>query len=152
VAWFRVSIDFRGDNPFELTVDELGDRLGDLVNELMRYSGVGIGGGAHAQCGITMSLESATTLTAIADAAAIIRRACSDVFLPNWSIVRVEAVRQDVLDEELARCRRHRGAAWSGRRCRKERPCPGPVRHDLGQRRVDERLDLLLEGDIAFAL
>ncbi len=33
--------------------------------------------------------------------AVIVRRLAADVWLPDWPIVRAEAVREDVLDEEL---------------------------------------------------
>jgi hypothetical protein len=42
-------------------------------------------------------------LAAVARATTIIRREAGDVFLPDWPVVRAEAVREDVLDEELAR-------------------------------------------------
>ena len=61
------------------------------------------GGGETPSWGATVSVDSATALSAIAEAAAILRRNATDVFLPDWPVVRAEAVREDVLDEELAR-------------------------------------------------
>lgn len=102
MAWFSVSIEVRGDGLFEMTDDEFGDRLGELVVSLEAHSGVAVGGGDHPRWGATISVESATALTAIVEASAIIRRAGSDAFLPSWQVVRAEAVREDVLDEDLA--------------------------------------------------
>jgi hypothetical protein len=101
VAWFSVSIETRSDDAPSMTEDEFSDRLGDLVNALVPYSGVVAGGGEPVRWGATISVESTTAVTAITEASTIIRRAGSDVFLPDWPIVRAEAVREDVLDEEL---------------------------------------------------
>jgi hypothetical protein len=84
-----------------MTEDEFGDRLGDPVNALVPDHGVVVGGGDPASWGGTISVEADSALAAIAAASAIIPREASDVFLPAWPIVRAEAVREDVLDDEL---------------------------------------------------
>jgi hypothetical protein len=99
LAWFSVHIETRGDDPAEVT----GDQLGDLVNALVPHSGVVIGGADRARWGATVSVEADSAVLAVAKAAAIVRRFGADVFLPDWPVVRAEAVREDVLDEELAR-------------------------------------------------
>lgn len=102
MAWFSVGIETRGIGPAELTDDEFGERLGELVVALEPHSGVVFGGGARPSWGARVSFEAETALTAIAEASAIVRSASADVFLPDWPVVRVGAVREDVLDEDLA--------------------------------------------------
>jgi hypothetical protein len=103
VAWWSVHIETLTDAPSGVTGDEFCERLGDLVVALEPHHGVVTGGGERPSWGATISVESATALTAIADASAIIRRAAADVFLPDWPVVRAEGVREDLVDEDLAR-------------------------------------------------
>lgn len=101
MTWYSVRIETRGHEPYGMTEDEFGDRLGDLVGAFVSHSGFVVGAGHLARWGASISIESTTALTAIAEASTIIRRHASDIFLPDWPIVRAEAVREDVLDEEL---------------------------------------------------
>jgi hypothetical protein len=48
-GWFSVSIETRGDDPLGMTGDEFSDGLGNLVNALVLYSGVVVGGGGPAR-------------------------------------------------------------------------------------------------------
>jgi hypothetical protein len=103
VTWWSVSIETRGGAPADMTGDECGERLGELVNALVPHHGVVTGGGDRPSWGATISVESATAIAAIVEASAIIRRAAAAVFLPDWPLVRAEGVREDILDEDLAR-------------------------------------------------
>jgi hypothetical protein len=107
MAWFSVSVETRDDDPSGMTADEFGERLGDLVVALEPHHSVVSGGGIPVRWGATISVEAGDVLTAITEAAAIIRRQAADVFLPDWPVVRAEAVREDVLDEDLARGAAH---------------------------------------------
>jgi hypothetical protein len=102
MAWFSVNIEARGDEPLAITEDEFGERLGDLVVALEPYHGVVTGGGDPVRWGARISIESVTATAGATEAAAIIRREAADMFLPDWPVVRVEAVREDVLDDDLA--------------------------------------------------
>jgi hypothetical protein len=102
MTWYSVYIENRGDDRPGMTEDEFAERLGDLVNALVPHRGVVAGGGEPVRWGGTISVESTTALTAITEASAIIRRAGLDVFLPDWPVVHAEAVREDILDVELA--------------------------------------------------
>jgi hypothetical protein len=106
VPWWSVHLETRGDEPLDMTEDEFGERLGELVVTLEPHHGVVIGGDDPARWGATISVESATATAAAAEASAIIQRAAADVFLPGWPVVRAEAVREDVLDEELTQSMR----------------------------------------------
>jgi hypothetical protein len=101
VSWFSVSVETRGDDPLGMTEDEFGERLGDLVVALEPYHGVVTGGSDPVRWGARISIELATPTGGATEAAAIIRRVAAEVFLPDWPVVRVEAVCEDVLDEEL---------------------------------------------------
>lgn len=68
MAWVSVHIETRGDDPIGMTGDEFGERLDDLVNALMPHHGVVTGGGSRPSWGATISVESPTALTPIADA------------------------------------------------------------------------------------
>ena len=103
MPWFSVRIETRGDEAVGMTGDELSERLGDLLDALQPHHGSVSGGGEPVRWAATVSVESPSALTAIAEASAIIRREAADVFLPDWPVVRAEATREDVLDEELAR-------------------------------------------------
>jgi hypothetical protein len=105
VPWFSVHVECRGDVPTDQTDDEFGDRLGDLVAALEPHHGVVTGGGEPTRWGARVSIDSATALTAMTEASVIILRKAADAFLPGWPVVRAEAVREDVLDEDMARSR-----------------------------------------------
>jgi hypothetical protein len=101
MPWWSVHVETRGDEPFGMAEDEFGERLGDLLNILHPHHGSVTGGGDPVRWAATISVEAPSALTAIAEASAIIRRKASEVFLPASQIVRAEAVREDVLDEDL---------------------------------------------------
>ena len=103
MPWWSAHIEMRGDGSIGMTDDEFGERLDDLLVALKPHHGSVAGGGQPTRWAATISVEAATALAAIAEATAIIRGYASDVFLPGWPVVRAEAVREDVLDEDLAR-------------------------------------------------
>ncbi len=55
MAWYSVHIETRGNDPAEVTDDQLGDMLGELVNALRPHSGVAVGGGDRPRWGATIS-------------------------------------------------------------------------------------------------
>jgi hypothetical protein len=95
--FFSVHIETRGEDPAQVT----DAAIGDLVKALAPHSGIVTGGGGLAGWDATIAIESGTAISAIAEASALIRRHASDVFLPDWPIVRAVAIREDILDEEF---------------------------------------------------
>ena len=96
-AWWSVSVEHRGAD-LSLVDDEA---LGELVTALSPHSGVVTGGGGHPAWGATVSVQAATAVEAVIEAALIVDRHGAEVGLPWWPIVRAEAVREDALDREL---------------------------------------------------
>jgi hypothetical protein len=99
LSLYCVDIETRGDDPARVT----GEALSSLVDALLPHNGVVIGGGGVAGWGATITIESASALSAIAEASAIIRRLASAVRLPDWPVVRAVAIREDILSEDIAR-------------------------------------------------
>jgi predicted DNA-binding transcriptional regulator AlpA len=99
MTWYSVHIEARGDYPFTIT----DDSIGELADMLGAHAGVVSGGGGRPTWGGTISVESATALGAVNAGAAIVTVAAEKARLPDWPIVRAEAVREDVLDEDLER-------------------------------------------------
>jgi hypothetical protein len=99
MVWYSVSIDTRGDNPSDVTEEAIDA----FVDSLRPHSRVAIGGADPPRWGATISVEADSAVLAVTKAAAIIRRLGADAWLPDRPVVKVEAVREDVLDEEPAR-------------------------------------------------
>jgi hypothetical protein len=98
MSFYSVHIETRGDDLAEVT-DEALRGMGDA---LLAHGGVVTGKGG-ASWGATIAIESGTALSAITEASVIIRRLATDARLPDWPVVRAVAIREDILDEDLAR-------------------------------------------------
>jgi hypothetical protein len=99
VTWYSISVETRGDDLSAVT-DEAIFRFADL---LVPHHGIASGGQAHASYGATISVDTDTAALAVAEGAAIIQRLAVGAGLLAWEVVRAEAVREDILDEDLAR-------------------------------------------------
>jgi hypothetical protein len=97
VDWWSIALDHRGDDPSLVT----DDALGELVKELAPHSGIVTGGGGHPSWGARMSVQAPSAVDAITVATVILYRAGAIAELPNWPVLRAEAVREDELDREL---------------------------------------------------
>ncbi len=97
---FSVHLEARapGGVPHALIEDAAADGLMDLLAAHDGIVSVGVG-----SWGATVSLEGTDPSHAAAVAAAFIKSLASEAGMPSWPIVRVEAVRQDVLEEDNAR-------------------------------------------------
>jgi hypothetical protein len=96
--WYSVLIERRGDDASLVT----DDAMDVLLDVLQPHHAVVIGGGGHALYGARMSVESASPVAAVNEASVYLRCGAIDAGLPEWSTVRAEAVREDVLAEDLA--------------------------------------------------
>jgi hypothetical protein len=98
-AWFSVHVQARApEGAPPALIDDAADRLMDLLAE---HDGI-VSSGA-AQWDATIGLEEPDPVRAAAVAAALVASLAVKAGLPDWPTVRVEAVREDVLDEENAR-------------------------------------------------
>jgi len=99
--WFSVHLETRAPTaqaPRVLAEDAAADRLMDL---LAGYDGI-----VSADAGswdATISVRAPTTSEAVLKGAEIIESEASKAGMPRWPAVRVEAVLQDIVDEENAR-------------------------------------------------
>lgn len=94
--WWSVFMETLGDD--ETLVTDFA--LGVLAGLVAPYSGVVTGGGRHAVWGARLSVEAATPGDAFASAATILDAAATAAGLPAWPVVRVEIVRDDLLDQD----------------------------------------------------
>jgi hypothetical protein len=78
--------------------------LGLFLTAVQPFHGAVTGGDGGPQgWSARISIEARDAADAVAVAAALVTRIAADVALPGWPVVRAEAVREDVLDEDLAR-------------------------------------------------
>ena len=76
-----------------------------FLNAVQPFHGAVTGGGDPQGWSARISIEARDAADAVAVAAALVTRLAADVGLPAWPVVRAEAVREDVFDEDLARPR-----------------------------------------------
>jgi hypothetical protein len=93
VDWWSVEVEHGGDDPSFVT----DDALSVLATELTAHSGSVIGGGGHAQWGARLSVRAPSAVDAVTAASVILYRAGGIADLPNWSVVRAQAIREDTL-------------------------------------------------------
>jgi hypothetical protein len=77
--------------------------LGLFLTAVQPFHGAVTGGDGPQGWSARISIEARDAADAVAVAAALVTRIAADVALPGWPVVRAEAVREDVLDEDLAR-------------------------------------------------
>lgn len=73
---------------------------GKLMDLLEDYDGI-VSAGADSW-DATISIQSHASAAAAGDGAVLIQEMASKAGMPDWPAVRIEAIRQDVLDEQLA--------------------------------------------------
>ena len=76
------------------------ERLADL---LQPYDGSVAGGAEPPRWGVTMSIEAASAAEAVAEATRLVISMAAEAGLPGWPVVRAEAIREDLLDDQLSR-------------------------------------------------
>lgn len=82
-------------------VEEVENRLDALMGELASHHGVC--GGHPTSWEATVSVDAVDADTATRQGREIVGTGAARAGLPDWPVARVETVREDVLDEELAR-------------------------------------------------
>jgi hypothetical protein len=98
-AWFSVNVQARApDGAPHAVIDDAADRLMDMLSE---HEGIVASG--DGQWDATISLEEPDPVRAAAVAAALVEALAARAGMPPWPTVRIEAVREDVLEEENAR-------------------------------------------------
>ncbi len=101
VDWYSVTIGCRSPREDQRQVtDEQVDALMDLVE---RYNGVVTGGEGYSAWDATVGVTADDSLTAVSEAYHLVFSLVAEAGLPQWPAVRVEAMREDVLEEENAR-------------------------------------------------
>jgi predicted DNA-binding transcriptional regulator AlpA len=99
MAWFSVSVEARRPSGDPREVDE--DQLDSFVDAVARHDGV-VGGGADVWDS-RISVETEDADQACLRGVEVMRTLAVKAGLPDWPLVRVEATRQDVLDEQNTR-------------------------------------------------
>jgi hypothetical protein len=99
VTFYSAMIETRADDGG--TVNEAA--LGLLLNAVKPFHGAVSGGSDSQGWSARISIEARGAADAVALAAALLTRLAADSGLPAWPVVRAEAVREDVFDEELGR-------------------------------------------------
>lgn len=99
-SWYSVHVQARAPEgiPHAVIDEAAADRLMDMLAE---HDGI-VSGGAG-QWDATIGLDGSDPLSAAATAAALVESLAAKAGMPRWPTVRVEAVREDVLEEENAR-------------------------------------------------
>jgi hypothetical protein len=95
-SWFSVRLEARAPEGVAQTVDE--DAADKLTTLLVEHHGT-VSSDAG-RWGVTMGLEEPGPVRAAAVAAALVESLAAVAGLPDWPMVRVEAVRDDVLEED----------------------------------------------------
>jgi hypothetical protein len=95
-SWFRVHLEARAPEGVAQILNEgAADKLMAL---LVQHHGI-VSSDAG-QWGVTIGLEEPDPVRAAAVAAALVESLAAFAGLPDWPMVRVEAVREDVLEED----------------------------------------------------
>ncbi len=95
--WWSVSVDARTDGTGQID-DDAVDKFLDLTQP---YSGSVSAGGEPPRWSATISLEAESADDAVTEAVRIVTLLAADAGLAFWPVVRAEAIRADVLDDEL---------------------------------------------------
>ncbi len=95
--WWSVSVEARSDGT-GLIGDNAVDKFLDLTQP---YSGSVSAGGEPPRWIATISLEAESAADAVSEAVRIVTLLATDAGLTLWPVVRAEAIRADVLDDEL---------------------------------------------------
>jgi hypothetical protein len=95
--WWSVTVEARTEGT-GLIDDEAVEKFLDLSEP---YSGSVSTGGEPLRWNATVSLEAESAADAVTEAARLLTLLAADAGLPVWPVVRTEAVREDVLDDEL---------------------------------------------------
>ncbi len=95
--WWSVSVEARSDG-MGLIDDDALDKLLDLMQP---YSGGVIVGAEPPRWSATISLEAESAAEAVAEGVRVVTTLATDAGLALWPIARAEAIRADVLDDDL---------------------------------------------------
>jgi hypothetical protein len=97
--WYSVNIEFRAADEQQVT-DEAIEEFMSIVEP---HDGVVSGGAGYPIYDATVGVTAADAPTAAEQGRALVVEAAAKADLPDWPIVRVEVVREDVLDDEQSR-------------------------------------------------
>jgi hypothetical protein len=96
VDWWSVTVESRADGTGQVD-DDATARLLDLTAP---YSGRVRTGGELARWTATIDLEAASAADAVADGVRLLAALANDAGMPGWPVVRAEAVRDDVGNDD----------------------------------------------------
>jgi hypothetical protein len=97
--YYSVTIECRADDDRQVT-DEQVAALMELIEP---HDGVVGGGAGDTAYDATVGVNADDAAAAATEAITLVTRAAAHAGLPGWPIVRVDTVREDILDAELAR-------------------------------------------------
>lgn len=92
-------IETRGDDD-QVVTDEAIDAF---ATALLPYAGTVSGGPGYRSWSAMIFVETPEAVAAAVAAESLVSKAAHDAGLPDWPVVRAEALREDVLDDDLAR-------------------------------------------------
>jgi predicted DNA-binding transcriptional regulator AlpA len=96
---YSVLIEARGDDDQVVT----HEAIDVFATVLFAHAGTVSGAPGYRSWSAMISVDTPNAVTAAVAAESLISKAAYDAGLPDWPVVRAEAVREDVLDEDLAR-------------------------------------------------
>jgi hypothetical protein len=96
--WYSITVEFREDDEQHITAEAIATFM-SLVEP---YDGVAGGGPGYGSYDATVGLTASGAGEATERARALVCNAARQSELPDWPIVRLETVREDVLDEQDA--------------------------------------------------
>jgi hypothetical protein len=108
---YSVHVETRGDDPSAVT----DAALGRFVDAIGAIAGVATGGGGHPSWGAMICVDARNVADAVVKAIALVVVAGGQARLPEWPVVRADAMRQDVGTKELASAAREAFASRSKR-------------------------------------
>ncbi len=95
--WWSVSVEARTGGPGPID----GAAMSTFLDLMRPYSGTVSAGGEPARSIVTVSLEAEGAADAVSEAVRLMTTLGADAGLPVWPVVRAEAIRADLLDDEL---------------------------------------------------
>jgi hypothetical protein len=97
VDWWSVSVEARADGTGEIAESALG-RFSDLTQP---YGGNIVADAEPLRWTAGISIEAAGASEAVAEGIRLVTSLAADAGLPGWPVIRAEAIRQDMADDDL---------------------------------------------------
>lgn len=99
MGWYSVTIECRANDDRAVT----DEAIAAFMALIEPHDGIAGGGAGDTAYDATVGISAEDASFAAAEATTLLTRAAAEAGLPAWPIVRVETIREDVADAELAR-------------------------------------------------